>query len=62
MPPELVPLAVVMALGLGGTLSHPVPSRLNSDGIAAGFSMTYKLLVDPTVLASPPPGSASGSC
>ena len=33
---------------------HPVLSRWNSDGIAAGFSMTYKLLVDPTVPASPP--------
>ena len=31
---------------------YPSPFRLlemNSDGIAAGFSMTYKLLVDPTV-------------
>jgi hypothetical protein len=46
MPPELIPLAVVMALGLGGT--YPMILSI-SDGIAAGFSMTYKLLADPTV-------------
>jgi hypothetical protein len=30
-------------------ISPPCPFKMNSDGIAAGFSMTYKLLVDPTV-------------
>jgi len=47
MPPELVPLALVMALGLGG-----IDPSLNSMKLiisAAGFSMTYKLLADPTV-------------
>jgi len=38
MPPELVPLAAVMVLGLG----------------AAAFSMTYKLLADPTLRLSRP--------
>jgi len=33
MPPELIPLAAVMVLGLG----------------AAGFSMGYKLFADPTL-------------
>lgn len=41
-----MPLAFVMVLGLGGI--HPLANTF-ADEIAAGFSMTYKLLADPTV-------------
>jgi hypothetical protein len=47
IPPELVPLAIVMVLGLGGTQSNLIEHC--SDEIAAGFSMAYKLASDPTV-------------
>jgi hypothetical protein len=56
MPPELIPLAVVMALGLGGTVPViPIEAIVVEEGmliVAAGFSMTYKLMTDPSV--SPP--------
>ena len=47
LPPELIPLAMVIALGLGGMFICDV--GIASNGLAAGFSMGYKLVADPTV-------------